>query len=226
MTPNFPLRFAINELTFALDEIETHWDAMEGLLRAHLEEVKARPTDPRILNGDYTREELGVDGDASYIQHEINALVKNRDLIREKLRLLRVEVRHARFLMATSSRVISGEPVSQAIVNIVYGIRCTKGMRDKAEELGLIDVTGPYFPRASYEALGFTVGYHGFCDQPIWCGVRLDSFSDGNDELFSKIECKPTDEQREEVRAKIAALPEALREMAGEPDVWFIWGGS
>jgi hypothetical protein len=87
MTADLPLRFAIGELSFALDEIETHWDAMESLLRAHLDLVKSQPTDPRILSGDYTREEIG--DDASYIQHEINALVKNRDLIREKYRLLR-----------------------------------------------------------------------------------------------------------------------------------------
>ena len=90
--PNYPLRFAINELTFALTELETHWDSMEGLLRAYLEEVKARPTDPRILNGDCTREELGIDGDVSYVEHEINALIKNRDLIRQKHALLRAEV--------------------------------------------------------------------------------------------------------------------------------------
>lgn len=80
------LRSAIDGLFFALDEIETHWGAMESLLQAHLDLVLRQPTDPRILSGDYTREEIG--DDTSYIQHEINALVKNRDLIREKRRLL------------------------------------------------------------------------------------------------------------------------------------------
>ena len=116
--------------------------------------------------------------------------------------------------------------MSQAIGNIVYGIPCTYEMREKAKELGLIDESGPYFPRASYEALGFTVGYHPYSDYPIWCGVVLDTVEDGNDTLFSDLRREPNSEERAETAAEIAALPEALRELAGEPNVWFIWSGS
>lgn len=115
--------------------------------------------------------------------------------------------------------------MSQAIGNIVYGIRCTREMRAKAQELLLVE-EGWRTQRQDYEALGFTVDYHPSGDQPIWCGVRLDDVSDGNDILFSKIRREPTEAERAEAVAKIAALPEALREMAGEPDVWFIWAGS
>lgn len=115
--------------------------------------------------------------------------------------------------------------MSQAIGNIVYGIRCTDAMREKAKELGLIDLGSQYFPRASYEALGFTVAYHPYGDQPIWCGVVLDTVWDLNDVRFNSIKHESTEAQQEFVRGLIAALPEALREMAGEPDVWFIWAG-
>ena len=67
-------------LLFALSEIDTHWESYEGCLRELIERIERDPPDPRIANGDYCREELG--DPVGYYEHELNSLLKNRDLIR------------------------------------------------------------------------------------------------------------------------------------------------
>lgn len=108
---------------------------------------------------------------------------------------------------------------------MIFGVRCSSEMRKKAEELGFISTVLRY-DREGYENLGFTVAYHGYADQPIWCGVRLDAADDGNDVRLSEIRLVPTEEERAEALSLIEDLPEEIRDLAGEPEVWMIWSGS
>lgn len=109
--------------------------------------------------------------------------------------------------------------MSYAVANVIYGVPADEDVREAVNNLedGCLEL----------ENIGFEVMYSGSTPHmPGFCGVRLDSFDECGDFALRTLTLVPTDEQRAEAEAKVAALPEAVRKSCQPVDVYVVWSSS
>lgn len=109
--------------------------------------------------------------------------------------------------------------MSYAVANVIYGVPADEDVHEAVRKLE------DDYPEL--ESLGFEVMYSGSASHmPAFCGVRLDSFDECGDLALRTLTLVPTDEQRAEAEAKVAALPEAVRQACQPIDVYVVWSSS
>ena len=113
--------------------------------------------------------------------------------------------------------------MSYAIANIIYGVPADEDVQEAIDGLPA-DEEGY---GTEMEDLGFEAMYSGSAShRPGFCGVRLDTFDECGDFALSTLVLAPTDEQRAQAEAKVAALPEAVRKACQPIDVYVVWSTS
>lgn len=114
--------------------------------------------------------------------------------------------------------------MSQAIGHIIFGVRLDYAIRDAVSE----HACALEIDASDLESFGFTEVYSGNADQPIgYCGIKLGQISEGNDvkisELFSM---KPSDLQFAAALQNIHDLPQSIKAVCPDPEIWILWGSS
>lgn len=103
-----------------------------------------------------------------------------------------------------------------AIGNIIYGIPYSE------EILAFFENNESLDPAEYFEFV-----YSGSGDIPAgWCGVLLDSISEGNNTSLKELELQPSEENVEQVKEKFNKLPHDIKKICLPIDVYLVWSTS
>ena len=107
-----------------------------------------------------------------------------------------------------------------SITSVVYGIPVNSALSRYLLE---------NYDDPEYEIDGFTELYHGGIAGRMcgFIGAELSTWDETEDLVrVSGLRMQPTDEERQKVDNMIAALPQGLRDVAADPDVYLVFSSS
>lgn len=109
--------------------------------------------------------------------------------------------------------------MSYAIGTIIYGVPVTER---------LYEVVADLENETALDEIGFELLYTASGSyQPGYCGVKLKEFDECADfHVLTELMVTATDEQREQAKAMIEALPEAIRDELAPISYYVIWSSS
>ncbi len=119
--------------------------------------------------------------------------------------------------------------MSYAIGYVVYGIPYSYDIakaiasNNKDEDY---DVTADNADEIAENESWFEFRYSGNGEPPGWCGVVLDRIDECNNLKVSELNFQPSDMQKKTAEDKINNLPEYVRKVSNQADVYILWGSS
>lgn len=115
--------------------------------------------------------------------------------------------------------------MSYAIIKVVYGVPLTEDCIDLINKWESDPNSDKWFEDDN-GCCGFTSLYSAGGPGHGYCGVELDELASYGNQPVSEVRMEPSEKEKKEAEALVAAIPQELRELTGKIGVYFIWSDS